>query len=179
MIVDEAHHIRNADTYLHQAVRYFCDHAQAAVFLTATPVQLGSQDLFTLLNVLRPGPCHRPSELRADGCAQRVHQRGREPLPRGGESLARRSPRIPGPGRTDRVGPPVPARIAGVPGHLRLPGGGAYRRRQPHPHYPVTGGALYLQPDDQPDPPPGYRGVHDPPAGNADDRVHARPAPFA
>ena len=54
VIVDEAHHIRNADTYLHQAVRYFCDNAQAAVFLTATPVQLGSQDLFTLLNVLRP-----------------------------------------------------------------------------------------------------------------------------
>ncbi len=54
VIVDEAHHIRNADTFLHQAVRYFCDNAQAAVFLTATPVQLGSQDLFTLLNVLRP-----------------------------------------------------------------------------------------------------------------------------
>ena len=54
VIVDEAHHIRNADTYLHQTVRYFCDNAQAAVFLTATPVQLGSQDLFTLLNVLRP-----------------------------------------------------------------------------------------------------------------------------
>ena len=53
VIVDEAHHIRNADTFLHQAVRYFCDYAQAAVFLTATPVQLGSQDLFTLLHVLR------------------------------------------------------------------------------------------------------------------------------
>ena len=54
VIVDEAHHIRNANTYLHQAVRYFCDNAEATVFLTATPVQLGSQDLFTLLNVLRP-----------------------------------------------------------------------------------------------------------------------------
>ena len=54
VIVDEVHHIRNADTYLHQAVRYFCDNAQAAVFLTATPLQLGSRDLFTLLNVLRP-----------------------------------------------------------------------------------------------------------------------------
>ena len=54
VIVDEAHHIRNAETFLHQAVRYFCDNAQAAVFLTATPVQLGSKDLFTLLNVLRP-----------------------------------------------------------------------------------------------------------------------------
>ncbi|MBK5964241.1 helicase [Thiocystis minor] len=54
VIVDEAHHIRNPATYLHQGVRYFCDNAQAAVFLTATPVQLGSEDLFTLLNVLRP-----------------------------------------------------------------------------------------------------------------------------
>lgn len=54
VIVDEAHHIRNPARYLHRAVRYFCDNAQAALFLTATPVQLGSQDLYTLLNVLRP-----------------------------------------------------------------------------------------------------------------------------
>jgi len=54
VIVDEAHHIRNPDTYLHQAVRYFCDNSQAAIFLTATPVQLGSKDLYTLLNLLRP-----------------------------------------------------------------------------------------------------------------------------
>lgn len=54
VIVDEAHHIRNSETYLHQGVRYFCDNAQAVLLLTATPVQLGSDDLFTLLNVLRP-----------------------------------------------------------------------------------------------------------------------------
>ncbi len=54
VIVDEAHHIRNPDTFLHQAVRYFADNAEAVVFLSATPVQLGSGDLFTLLNVLRP-----------------------------------------------------------------------------------------------------------------------------
>lgn len=54
LIVDEAHHIRNSDTYLHQAVRYFADNSEAVVFLSATPVQLGSNDLFTLLNVLRP-----------------------------------------------------------------------------------------------------------------------------
>jgi len=54
VIVDEAHHIRNSDTYLHQGVRYFCENAQAVILLTATPVQLGSDDLFTLLNVLRP-----------------------------------------------------------------------------------------------------------------------------
>ncbi|CAG9165206.1 RNA polymerase-associated protein RapA [Cupriavidus laharis] len=54
VIVDEAHHIRNTETLLHQAVRYFCDHAEAVVFLSATPVQLGREDLFTLLNTLRP-----------------------------------------------------------------------------------------------------------------------------
>jgi ATP-dependent helicase HepA len=54
VIVDEAHHIRNQDTFRHQAVKYFCDNAEAVVFLTATPIQLGSQDLFVLLNALRP-----------------------------------------------------------------------------------------------------------------------------
>lgn len=54
VIVDEAHHIRNTETFLHHGVRYFCDNAQAVVLMTATPVQLGSDDLFTLLNVLRP-----------------------------------------------------------------------------------------------------------------------------
>ncbi|RJF74407.1 helicase, partial [Deinococcus cavernae] len=54
VIVDEAHHIRNSDTYLHQAVRFFCEHAQAVLLMTATPVQMGSEDLYTLLNVLRP-----------------------------------------------------------------------------------------------------------------------------
>lgn len=54
VIVDEAHHIRNQDTYSHKAVKFFCDHAEAVVFLTATPIQLGSSDLFVLLNTLRP-----------------------------------------------------------------------------------------------------------------------------
>ncbi len=54
VIVDEAHHIRNQETYAHRAVRFFCDNAEAAVFLTATPIQLGSHDLFVLLNALRP-----------------------------------------------------------------------------------------------------------------------------
>lgn len=54
VIVDEAHHIRNANTYLHQAIRTICENAEAVVFLTATPIQLGNQDLYTLLNVLRP-----------------------------------------------------------------------------------------------------------------------------
>ena len=54
VIVDEAHHIRNPGTANHEAVRFFCENADAAIFLTATPIQLGSRDLFVLLNVLRP-----------------------------------------------------------------------------------------------------------------------------
>lgn len=54
VIVDEAHHIRNQNTFSHQAVRFFCDHAEAVIFLTATPIQMGNNDLFVLLNTLRP-----------------------------------------------------------------------------------------------------------------------------
>ena len=54
VIVDEAHHIRNTNTQRHQAIRFLCDNAEAVVFLTATPIQLGERDLFVLLNTLRP-----------------------------------------------------------------------------------------------------------------------------
>ncbi len=54
IIVDEAHHVRNSTTFAHQAVRTFCENAEAVIFLTATPIQLGNKDLFTLLNLLRP-----------------------------------------------------------------------------------------------------------------------------
>jgi ATP-dependent helicase HepA len=54
VIVDEAHHLRSTDTNLHQAVSYLVENADAAVFLTATPIQLESEDLFVLLNLLRP-----------------------------------------------------------------------------------------------------------------------------
>lgn len=54
VIVDEAHHIKNSNTYAHQAVEMFCANATSVVMLTATPIQLGDQDLFTLLNILRP-----------------------------------------------------------------------------------------------------------------------------
>lgn len=54
VIVDEAHHIRNTATYAYRAVSHFCDSAEAVVLLTATPVQLQYDDLFVLLNLLRP-----------------------------------------------------------------------------------------------------------------------------
>ena len=54
VIVDEAHNIRNSNTFRYNAVKFFCDNAEAVVFLTATPIQLGNNDLYTLLNLLRP-----------------------------------------------------------------------------------------------------------------------------
>ena len=54
LIVDEAHNARNSDTNLHQGLKLLADNAEAVVLLTATPVQLGTNDLFSLLNLLRP-----------------------------------------------------------------------------------------------------------------------------
>ena len=59
VIVDEAHHIRNGSedklkAFAYKCTKYFCDHADAVVMLTATPIQTGNDDLYTLLNVLRP-----------------------------------------------------------------------------------------------------------------------------
>lgn len=54
VIVDEAHHIRNCDTQAYENVRFFCENAEAVVFLTATPIQIGNQDLFNLLSLIRP-----------------------------------------------------------------------------------------------------------------------------
>ena len=54
LIVDEAHNARNTDTNLYQGLSILADNAEAVVLLTATPVQLGTGDLFSLLNLLRP-----------------------------------------------------------------------------------------------------------------------------
>ena len=59
VIVDEAHHIRNGSddkekAFAYKCTKYFCDHADAVVMLTATPLQTSDNDLFTHLNVLRP-----------------------------------------------------------------------------------------------------------------------------
>jgi ATP-dependent helicase HepA len=54
VIVDEAHHIRNANTWMYKGVELFCRDAEAVVFLTATPLQNSDNDLYTLLNLLRP-----------------------------------------------------------------------------------------------------------------------------
>lgn len=54
VIVDEAHNIRNSNTWAYKGVELFCQNADAVVFLTATPLQNSNNDLYTLLNLLRP-----------------------------------------------------------------------------------------------------------------------------
>lgn len=88
VIVDEAHHIRNSETFLHQAVRYFADNAEAVVFLTATPVQLGREDLFVLLNVLRPDVIIDPASFGQMAEPNQFINAGIQACRRGGDGWA-------------------------------------------------------------------------------------------
>lgn len=54
LIVDEAHHLRNPDTNSYELAKFLCDSSEAVLFLSATPVHVGSRNLFVLLNLLRP-----------------------------------------------------------------------------------------------------------------------------
>ena len=54
LVVDEAHHLRNQGTQIHEIMRDLCRWAKIIVFLTATPVNLGNQDLFHLMQLLVP-----------------------------------------------------------------------------------------------------------------------------
>jgi superfamily II DNA or RNA helicase len=52
VIVDEAHHLRNFGTKQRRAGALLTNSADAVVFLTATPIHLGNENLFSLLNIL-------------------------------------------------------------------------------------------------------------------------------
>jgi ATP-dependent helicase HepA len=68
VIVDEAHHIRNTETWVYRTVRWLCDNAEAVVLLSSTPIQLGDADLYNLLHLLRPDllPSRREYEQMAE-----------------------------------------------------------------------------------------------------------------
>ena len=63
VLVDEAHHIRNKDTWSHRNVKHLLDSAEAAVLISATPIQTGATDLFNLLQLLRPDVLIGPAEF--------------------------------------------------------------------------------------------------------------------
>lgn len=54
IIVDEAHYLRNRATRANQLGELLSTWAHALVFLSATPLNLGTDDLFNLLNLLVP-----------------------------------------------------------------------------------------------------------------------------
>jgi len=54
VIVDEAHHARNRETATSELLRELCEVGDCVLLLTATPLHLKNEDLFTLVNALRP-----------------------------------------------------------------------------------------------------------------------------
>ena len=54
VIADEAHHLRTPGTGSHRLIEHLCLTAEAVLMLSATPVQIHSDNLFTLLHLLRP-----------------------------------------------------------------------------------------------------------------------------
>lgn len=54
VLCDEAHKLRNNKTQTYRGMFQILDYADAAVFLTATPIMLGENDLYNLLHLLDP-----------------------------------------------------------------------------------------------------------------------------
>ena len=52
VVCDEAHRIKNKSTKQHKAIDRLLEYADAALFLTATPIMLGRENLFQLLHLL-------------------------------------------------------------------------------------------------------------------------------
>ncbi len=54
VLCDEAHRLKNSETKTYKGMVGILDNAEAAVFLTATPIMLGEDDLYNLLHLLEP-----------------------------------------------------------------------------------------------------------------------------
>lgn len=55
VVVDEAHYLRNRESKSHALGRLLADWTDYLVFLSATPLNLGNDDLFNLMNLLEEG----------------------------------------------------------------------------------------------------------------------------
>jgi ATP-dependent helicase HepA len=55
VIIDEAHHCRNTATLANAIASTLTENSDAVLLLTATPLQMGREDLFNLLAILSPG----------------------------------------------------------------------------------------------------------------------------
>ena len=91
IIVDEAHYLRNRDTRSFALGELLADWSDVLLFLSATPLNLGTDDLFNLLNLLaedefpdsvhvqRPGRTERTDQRRCAPLDERSHQLCRGP----------------------------------------------------------------------------------------------------
>jgi superfamily II DNA or RNA helicase len=64
LVIDEAHHLRNRDTANHGLGMLLRDVADFKLLLTATPIHLGNDDLFAVLELLDPDTFQRRESLR-------------------------------------------------------------------------------------------------------------------
>ncbi len=65
IIIDEAHHLRNAATRSYALGAVLAEQSGALVLLTATPLHLGNQDLFHLMQLINPGEFNSLDEFEA------------------------------------------------------------------------------------------------------------------
>lgn len=86
VVFDEAHHARNPGTLTSGLLRDLGRIARTVVLLTATPLHLGSRDLYTLVNALRPSAYRNPDVFDQE---LRTHR----PILKASEILRRRSPK--------------------------------------------------------------------------------------
>lgn len=63
VIADEAHHLRTPGTNINDAAAFLSEVSEALLLLSATPIQLGVENLYALLNLLRPDLFTDPQTL--------------------------------------------------------------------------------------------------------------------
>lgn len=64
VLCDEAHKMRNNETQTYRGMTRILDYADSVVFLTATPIMLGENDLYNLLHLLEPYDFDNPEVFR-------------------------------------------------------------------------------------------------------------------
>lgn len=64
VIFDEAHYMRNEETGAWRTGSQLCDVSSHQVMLSATPINLGSEDLFNVLRLLDPDHFEHPDDFR-------------------------------------------------------------------------------------------------------------------
>lgn len=64
VLCDEAHKLKNHETKTYRGMAKILDFADAVVFLTATPIMLGENDLYNLLHLLEPYEFDNPEVFR-------------------------------------------------------------------------------------------------------------------